>query len=87
MALVADAATWTGACAIPPAYGVMVWLVIGLSPSASDAVQLSWADCVPGRAITAVGADGGTGADGVTALEGADSGPEPFGLYARTRNV
>jgi hypothetical protein len=38
-------------------------------------------------AETAVGADGTTGVCGVTELDAADSGPDPFALTASTRNV
>ena len=84
VALVAAAPTWTGVCAVAPMYGVTVWPVIGLSPSAAEAVHVTRADTVPGCALTAVGAAGATGADGVTGFDCAEAGPSPFGLVACT---
>src|SRR5215210_1988377 len=60
---------------------------MGLSPSAAEGVQRTRADCDAGSAVTPVGADGGTAVSGVTALECADTGPDPFGLTASTVNV
>src|SRR5687767_12374354 len=61
VALVADADTVTGVCAVDPMYGVIVWLVIGLSPSVLGRVQTTCAWLVAGRALTPVGGGGTTG--------------------------
>jgi len=87
VALVADAAAGTGVCAAAPTYGVTVYPVIGLSPSAAGAVQRTRADCEALSAATAVGADGATAVSGVTPLDCAEATPEPLGLDAWTVNV
>ena len=58
--------------------------MIGLSPSSSGAVQLTCAEFVAGRAITAVGAPGASGCWGVTGLDCAETGPPPLPLSACT---
>src|SRR4051812_25587733 len=45
----ADAETLTGVCGAPPMYGVTVWPVIALPPSAADGVQLTRTALVAGR--------------------------------------
>ena len=61
--------------------------MIALSPSESGAVHVTLADGDAGCAATAVGAVGTTAVNGVTELDCADAGPDPFGLMAWTVNV
>ena len=79
--------TCTGAWATPSRYGVIVWLVIALSPLLLAGVHVTCAELVAGRAATPVGADGTTGFSGVTAFDAAESGPVPLALTAATRKV
>ena len=65
-------------------YGVTVYPVSGLSPSAAGAVHVTRADCDAGWAATPVGAAGTTALAGVTGLDCGDTGPPPFGLSAWT---
>ena len=51
------------------------------------AVQFTVAEPSPAVAATPVGAPGALGTLGVTAFDGADSGPVPFALVADTVNV
>ena len=51
------------------------------------AVQLTCADFVAATAVTPLGADGAVPPVGVTAFDGADTGPEPVGLEACTVKV
>ena len=60
--------------------------VIGDPPSLAGAAQLTVAEPIPAVAATPVGALG-TVATGVTALEGAESGPAPNAFTARTWRV
>ena len=60
--------------------------MIGLPPLAG-AVQVTLADPLPAVAVTLVGAPGGVGAVGVTALDCEDVGPVPTALVALTVNV
>ncbi len=61
--------------------------MIGLSPSACGAVHVTFAWLEAACAATPVGAAGATAVSGVTALDCADTGPEPVGLIACTVNV
>ena len=60
---------------------------MSLPPSELDAVQLTRAAPEEGSADTPVGAVGAIGASTVTAPDGLDRAPLPFGLEACTRNV
>jgi hypothetical protein len=60
--------------------------VIALPPSLTGAVQLTKALWLRAAAVTAVGASGSP-PGGVTALEGAEVGPEPTALVALTVKV
>jgi hypothetical protein len=59
--------------------------VIALPPVVVGAVQLTVANALPAVAVTPVGAPGS--ALGVTALDGAETGPVPLELVADTVNV
>ena len=79
--------TVVGVCAVVPMYGVTVYLVIPLPPVLVGAVQVTDADALPAGAVTPVGAPGGVGALGTTALDADESGPVPLALVAETLNV
>jgi hypothetical protein len=79
--------TVTAVWAVGPTNGVTVYLVIVLPPLLVGAVQLTAAEALPPVAVTAVGALGADGAAGVTAFDGAESGPVPLPLVADTLKV
>jgi hypothetical protein len=79
--------TWVAVCAVVPMYGVIVYPVIELPPLLLGAVHDTWASNEPGLAATFCGAVGAVGAVTVTALDGADAGPDPEELEATTTNV
>ena len=59
----------------------------GLLPFDDGAVHESDTDPSPGVPVTFVGAPGGVGGVGVTALEGVEAGPVPTPFVAATVNV
>jgi hypothetical protein len=71
---VAGAATWTGAWATEPAYGVTVYPVIGL-PLLFGAVQPTVAEPSPAVAATDDGADGALGGCPMWTIEATDGTP------------
>jgi hypothetical protein len=79
--------TCTGVCAVEPMYGVTVYFAIALPPSSVGIVQLTCAAPLATAAATLSGAVGTVGPVGVTAFEGADTGPDPFAFDACTVNV
>ena len=83
---VAEAPACVGVSAVVPAYGVIVYPVIGL-PLSGGAVHRTWAELVAGSAATPVGAAGTAAAVGVTEFDLADSGPGPPSPIPCTVNV
>jgi hypothetical protein len=75
----------TGACATPPTYGVTRYPVIAEPPFEDGADHDSTTERFPADPTTADGAPGIV--PGVTAADGAESGPVPTALLAATRNV
>jgi len=58
-----------------------------VAPLLAGAVQVTVAAASPATADTPVGAPGGCGTAGVTALEAGDDGPSPSALWAATSKV
>jgi hypothetical protein len=77
--------TLVAVCAVLPMNGVTVYEVGG--PPVEGGVQLTAATALPALAETFVGAPGGGGSCGVTAVVGADAGPLPLAFAAVTVNV
>jgi hypothetical protein len=75
----------TAVCAVGPANGVTVYLVIELPPLFDGAVQLTVADWFPAVAVTPVGAPGKF--VGVTLFDGDEAALVPLALVAVTANV
>ena len=61
--------------------------MIAVPPLPAGALQLTSAWALAALAVTPEGADGGLNADGVTAFEGAETGPAPPEFEACTLNV